>query len=631
MVSRTRSQGSPQRRRGAVAVQFALLATALFGFVALSIDVGAMHVAKSELQRAADSAALAAAAKLSDYSTNNPQQLATEAAMEYAARNTVLKSGPLLQEGQDIEFGHATCDSHTGKFSFVKGGSFPDAVRVHVRRTAGSPNGPMSLYFARIFGVRATNLQASATAVLVPRDIAIVADLSGSHTDDSELQHYTITDINLYDVWAALPIEKGNNGVGNGFDPQPPGNPTINDGEGTSPGNPGNQGGNETPGADPQNPVLAGPRWGYFMGWEGFGTMTIDANYDPTADPGLLYLPYNQSWSTNQVAQTILTQRGYSSQEITALLSNSYDTSESGKAVWENRVAVVLGLASWNSGIPGGLWSTAKKPQAVGNANSYVGTNEITWMQEYPFAAGSWREYFDNYVASTSTTMYGANSAFRYRFGVKTFMNYLLENRPGNADTPELAGTPTQPMQAVKDAVAHMMDVVEDLDSEDAVSLEIYAQTAHHEVDLTHTYSEVSDRLNAMQAAHYDSWTNMAGGIIRGYQELTGVRGRPNAAKTMILLTDGKPNVNRDGNGSNSYESIAAEWAKSEAAVARSMGIRIYTVSVGADANTQLMEEIAQIGDGEHMHAAGSIQDYSAQLDAIFERLGGKRPAMLIE
>lgn len=34
---------------------------------------------------------------------------------------------------------------------------------------------------------------------------------------------------------------KGNNGVGNGIDPQPPGNPPINDGPGTSPGNPGNK------------------------------------------------------------------------------------------------------------------------------------------------------------------------------------------------------------------------------------------------------------------------------------------------------------------------------------------------------------------------------------------------------
>ena len=34
---------------------------------------------------------------------------------------------------------------------------------------------------------------------------------------------------------------KGNNGIGNGPDPQPPGNPPINDGDGTGPGNPGNK------------------------------------------------------------------------------------------------------------------------------------------------------------------------------------------------------------------------------------------------------------------------------------------------------------------------------------------------------------------------------------------------------
>jgi hypothetical protein len=36
---------------------------------------------------------------------------------------------------------------------------------------------------------------------------------------------------------------KGNNGVGNGLDPQPPGNPPPNDGPGTGPGRPGNRGG----------------------------------------------------------------------------------------------------------------------------------------------------------------------------------------------------------------------------------------------------------------------------------------------------------------------------------------------------------------------------------------------------
>jgi len=33
---------------------------------------------------------------------------------------------------------------------------------------------------------------------------------------------------------------KGNNGVGNGLDPQPPGNPPYNDPPGSGPGDPGN-------------------------------------------------------------------------------------------------------------------------------------------------------------------------------------------------------------------------------------------------------------------------------------------------------------------------------------------------------------------------------------------------------
>jgi hypothetical protein len=44
---------------------------------------------------------------------------------------------------------------------------------------------------------------------------------------------------------------KGNNGVGNGIDPPPPGNPPVNDGPGTGPGNPGNRGGH---GGNPHNP-----------------------------------------------------------------------------------------------------------------------------------------------------------------------------------------------------------------------------------------------------------------------------------------------------------------------------------------------------------------------------------------
>lgn len=49
--------------------------------------------------------------------------------------------------------------------------------------------------------------------------------------------------VDIYNALASLLQGNGNNGVGNGVDPQPPGNPPINDAPGTSPGNPGNKNG----------------------------------------------------------------------------------------------------------------------------------------------------------------------------------------------------------------------------------------------------------------------------------------------------------------------------------------------------------------------------------------------------
>lgn len=50
-----------------------------------------------------------------------------------------------------------------------------------------------------------------------------------------------ILTLKVMPTFASTGSGRGNNGVGNGQDPQPPGNPPINDGEGTFPGNPGNR------------------------------------------------------------------------------------------------------------------------------------------------------------------------------------------------------------------------------------------------------------------------------------------------------------------------------------------------------------------------------------------------------
>ena len=322
---------------------------------------------------------------------------------------------------------------------------------------------------------------------------------------------------------------------------------------------------------------------------------------------------------------------GYSPDEIDAIMSRAYDLS----GAWQVRVAVALGLARWDSGLPGGLWERLGiEPTDAGDGNNQVGDNELVWVEQIgernlADSRALWEGYISEYMNRNGTQLCAANKDFQYRFGIKTFINYLLEVRPSHADVPEFANTNAQPMQAVKDATRHMMEQLVELDANDQVSLEVYGTTARHEIDLTTEHEQVSGRLADMQAGHYDIWTNMGGGIQRGIEELTSERGRSASRKIIILLTDGYANVNEYGD-TGDYPGGQA-YALQKAHEAAGQGISIFAVSVGAWSDTQVMEDIAEIGSGEHFHADGSIEDYSEQLDQIFYTLGGRRPVDLIE
>ncbi len=590
--------GRTPRRRGVAAAVAVVCLVVLIGFASLTVDVGAMYNARNDLQRAADAAALAAAARLGDTTAEgDPLANARADADSYTQMNEVLGRTVSLDTNYDVTFLRANYNQAANTYTFTPTLAMPDAVRVSVRLTEDSPNGPLGLFFARIFGKDSTDVSASATAALIPRDIAIAADLSASHTDDSELRHYQTTTINLYDVWNALP--GGANEVGSVW------NMT------------------EIP---PDPAQAAGPGWG-FMKTLGYGTMTVDSTYNPVADPGLVRLPYAQSWNNAQIT-TYLTNRGYNAAERSAIMTNSGSDSST---VYPLRVAVALGLANWNSGIAGGRWSTVGQP--AGNGNTTITSSEAVWAEQIMgrslASSGTiWTDYINNYVRQTGNEMYAANANFRYRFGVKTFINYLLEDRPQNNQTPELVNTPTQPMQAVKDSVGYLMNVLTNLDTDDHVSLEVYGQTARHEINLTNDFHLISDRMNQMQAAHYDRNTNMGGGIQRAIDELTGPRARSTSRKTLFLLTDGMANVT--ASGAFSYSGGAA-YAMVKAQEAADLGIRIFAVSVGAEPDLAFMDEIAAVGNGVHYHAEGSIAEYSAQLDEILATLGGRRPVQLVE
>jgi len=575
-----------------------VLLTVLLGFAALTVDVGAIYNAKAELQRTADSAALAAAAMLGEYGAGNPLEAARQKAIEYVTQNQVLGQSMALDPATDIVFGRAEYQSPSNSYNFVPTEVTPDAVQVRVRMTGDSPNGPLGLFFGSVLGRPTANVAADAIAMMVPRDIAIVADMSGSHNDDSSLAHYQLTPINLHEVWDAFP---------GGIDDSP------EKWEGL--------------GYDPDDPQAAGPGWGY-MKHLGYGTDPVTGDYQPQSDAGLIHLPTGANWSDAGLNSYLsgFQGAGYDASEQTSIAGKDY-------GAWAGRVAAALGLARWNSGRPGGLWERLGVPK-IGDGDSVVEDFELEWVERFgERTLTKSRTVFEGYIGSymdkTNTDLYRANSNFRDRFGVKTFMNYLMEMRPQNLKTPEFANAPAQPMQAVKDSVEHLVGTLESLNSTDLLSLEIYGTTARHEVNLTPDFALVSGRLSAMQAGYYDTLTNMGGGILRGVEELTGPRHRSAARKIMILLTDGYANVNSDGEGVDFAGGRA--YAVQSAHTAAEQGIRIFAVSVGAWCDLSVMDEIAAIGSGQHFHAEGSIEDYSEQLDDIFVQLGGQRPVELIK
>ncbi|MBI5865481.1 MAG: VWA domain-containing protein [Planctomycetes bacterium] len=558
---------------------------AIIGFAVLAVDVSSLYSAQAEIQRSADASALAAASAL--VSGGGDNSLAIQRADEMARANSVMLVSAGLDGQNDVEFGSAT-PTGTGRFTFSPGGSPVDAVRVTVRRTEGSSGGPISLGFARIFGVATRGLTARATASLIPRDIALVVDLSGSMAWDSSLLLWNRTDggsANTRDCWAAL-------------DGPEPSRPYL-------------------PGAEDQTEYAGdiGPAIGWMNTW---GSPLTPGVYSVASDAGLWQIRKGVVSAVPVQVITNLTAAGYSADERSVITSPSRDTNA---GHWQRRCGVMLGLASWRSGRVGGI--------PGGNGDAVLDNAEVSWAA-YPSWRGTWT--WTNYVDYVQGNNWANDSSiFRYRYGLKSFMHFLLDNRRAYAQTPGLWATPELPLRAIKDATQSMVDVLVSQQTMDHLSLEVFATTARHELGLTGDFQSIANTLYARQAGHYDPTTNIGGGLAQAITELQSARARDNAKKVIILLSDGVPNIDESGNYVGDGAASAMNYCRTKAQEAANLGFTVHTISVGSYADRGIMQEIATIGGGIEFYAAGNPDEYTQQLQDIFRSLGGQRPVQLIE
>jgi Flp pilus assembly protein TadG len=172
------------RRRGAVAPLAAfLLAFILIALVAFSVDTGWIVSSRTELQSAADAAALAGADALMDgyvqyqlagsnsQSSNNQATIlansmasARQKAEAWAAKNSAGGVSSLTLNDSDVEFGYT--DSNGNYTPYSSGQPFPNTIKVTMRRDS-SANGSLGLFFGPVIHTSSVDLKATAAAVLM--------------------------------------------------------------------------------------------------------------------------------------------------------------------------------------------------------------------------------------------------------------------------------------------------------------------------------------------------------------------------------------------------------------------------------------------------------------------------------
>ena len=145
------------RNRGSILLQTLGAMAVLMGMTSLSVDLGAYHTAKAELQRAADAAALAASSQIEVSGT-----LAATEARSYVEANAV--------GGCKLDPGAVTVQ--TGRWEnevFLPTSVGPlNAVSVTLRRTRAT-NNPVNLFFAKLVGVESIDVSATAIAYIKPK------------------------------------------------------------------------------------------------------------------------------------------------------------------------------------------------------------------------------------------------------------------------------------------------------------------------------------------------------------------------------------------------------------------------------------------------------------------------------
>ena len=326
-----------------------------------------------------------------------------------------------------------------------------------------------------------------------------------------------------------------------------------------------------------------------------------------------------------------------------------------------------------------GLHTTANTYSSI-RAALGVDQNNSDGTRKYPFPqAGRYSDGSEKGKPSNSTSdsrwndyiyyVYNKSGTYNKRYGYRTLMDYLQENRYSSDRSEDLWRTPHYPFHAIKEGTSLFLDFLTELDFGDEVGLVSYGAWAVQEMThddgdvdiditddpITNDYATINTIQRRHQAGHYSGWTGMGDGILKARELLVGDADDPNddgysrygARPTMIIMTDGQTNqgpsgwsmpgdfdwddwTDYDGDGVADYST--SNWKKQysfwEATEAIKRGITLHTLAVGQGADRELMEAIAFAGGGIYINVPGgsTISALESQLLDAFRNIASNVP-----
>ncbi|MEN6497326.1 MAG: pilus assembly protein TadG-related protein [Thermoguttaceae bacterium] len=574
-------------RKGAILVLSAFLMVFLMAIIAFAVDLGYIMNVQSELKRATDAAALAGAGALVDgtdkaeiqafeYIARNPAGGKSYAAKDKDGNTVTVADATwcdylpsLLSQNRNnfvVQWGHWDPDTRT----FTQSNDLPSTLRV----VASQNDTP--LFFARILGHNSFDAQSESIARFQPRDIVLVLDFSRSMNFDSQLLR-----INEYGEDSRAAVETNLREI-------------YED--------------------------LGSPAYGSLQFTPEFLTVVGAAPTNGSMPQITVTFRSSDVYvvSTKDLSNVVLGFSNGATQKFEGLSGKTGTFRGTGSNASKRIDKVWVKSGSNASGEGPGYGERFEDTTTV--IKRVFGLSNLP----YPYPVGSWDEYI-NYVKSDSDVN---ATGYRKKYGLLTMINYWLDSRAGNWETPDLWKARVQPITAVKDSVTVFLDYIQEVDCDDRVGLAIYNSpnaTALVEQTLTHDLPVVGDTVKHRQAGHYNYSTNIGAGLEKGIQELD-AHARKGAFKMIVLMTDGNANVPYS-------ESYARSYALQQAQLAASKGYPIATISLGCDADTGLMQEVADATKSVHFNIPGTaqVQNYSAQLREIFHKIAKDRPLALVK